>query len=613
MQKRQNILITILVFFYLFPIVSTHAETISESGIIFTLDSDIPVIITQPASRMVSVGEKVALNVVASGATSYVWYTKKSDATTWYETTKTTATYSLTAGKGHNGMQYKCKVSNASGSVFTDTVTLTVVPEPIIITQPISQTVNVGDKVTFKVVATGAKSYVWYYKELNDTFWLKASKTTASYSLTAQEMLNGSQYKCKLSNDEGFIWSDIVVLTVNEGNNEYFTAPILTQNELGITKFPHNLVTAEECVDGEYINYSTGGTVSKAGYFRTGYIPVTAGESYQSNAGRNYAFYDADETYLSYLSGGKDTDIQSGITAPTNAAYIRFTVNKTLDGISSPYLLYFAATDQYCLRKDIEGIPWCYGKRINWIGDSIVYGSFDDYVCEALGLIERDYGIGGSTIALKANGTDPRDALCARFSDMTNDADIIAVSCGTNDFQYAHCPIGTIYDADDGTSDTTFYGALKHLCRGLILKYPHKLIFFTTPIKRSQKFRNGDGGDFTSDGVLTTPFSRNKYGRTLMDYADIIKEVCGYYSIPVLDMNRESLLNPHIDYSAFGDQEASGYTHPNEIGQKMMARRIAGWLLQLGSTVDIPSTEAESFSDTPAPVTPLPKNEDTGT
>ena len=223
---------------------------------------------------------------------------------------------------------------------------------------------------------------------------------------------------------------------------------------------------------------------------------------------------------------------------------------------------------------------WCYGKNINWIGDSIVSGSdFDEVVCSALGMSEEDYGISGSTIALKSDGTDERDAVVARYSEMTNDADIIAVSAGTNDWMYAWSDIGTI----ESTTNTTFYGALKNLCEGLINKYPDKVIFFTTPIKRAQAFANGDGGTYTADGVDTTPFSKNKYGKTLGDYANIIKEVCGYYSIPVLDMYNESGMNP-----SNATQQAllfTDKTHPNSTGMAFMARRVAGWITQLSYNI----------------------------
>lgn len=350
------------------------------------------------------------------------------------------------------------------------------------------------------------------------------------------------------------------------------------------SQFPGNLVNTLSWTDNAYVVANTTGKLSaeNSDYFATGYIPVTAGTTYIANHGRNHAWYDSG---FAYISGETGTAIQSGITAPTGAAYIRFTVSKTSDGISTPAFLYFARAADFDPKTDIPGVDtasnWYTGKTINWIGDSIVAGTdFDEEVVSAMGMIKPyEYGINGSTISLKGDGTDGRDAVCVRYASMDDDADVIIVSAGTNDFEYAWAPIGTI----DSTETTTFYGALKTLCEGLITKYPDKIIAFTTPIKRGQPFSGGAGGTYTADGVTLTPWSKNKYGKTLGDYADIIKEVCGYYSIPVLDMYRESLLNPHIAAQAgYFDEEL---THPQAYARKIMARRVCGWLTQLAYTI----------------------------
>lgn len=385
---------------------------------------------------------------------------------------------------------------------------------------------------------------------------------------------------------------------VDFAGTELLDYSVPLQDVYGITCKPGNLIVISECVNNRYINNGTGNEIASSSYFCTGFLPVSEGVSYRANVGRNYAWYDSEKNYI---RGAAGTAIQRSVTAPENAAYIRFTINKSSDNMSDPRSLYFAELSEYDNSVVIPGLKtdhdvWCYGKTINWIGDSIVDGpDFDEYVCSALNLTKLttdgvDGGINGSTIALNANGTNGRHALCLRYSNMPDDADIIAVSCGTNDFEYAWCPIGTI----ESTENTTFYGALKTLCEGLITKYPHSVIFFTTPIKRMQPFVDGDGGEYTADYVDTTPFSKNKYGKTLGDYADIIKEVCGLYSIPVLDMYRESLLNPHItaqqdcytrEQNTAYETSFYFYTHPNVTGQKIMARRVAGWLTQLGYTI----------------------------
>ena len=364
---------------------------------------------------------------------------------------------------------------------------------------------------------------------------------------------------------------------------EYSAGKVLTKANVplgmieGVEAFPGNLIVPSECELGVKVIF-TDGTISKdSDYFITGYVPVVPGTTYRGNIIRNGAWYDADKQYISGFSGKRFVR-----TAPENAAYVRYCFNIAEDTDLHPYNVYFTSEEEYSEEVRIHGIPikepvevhpWCYGMKINWLGDSIVADyDFDEVVCQALGLVETDYGIGGSTIALKSDGTDGRTSLCMRFGQMSDDADIIAVSAGTNDFQYSWSEIGTI----DSTENTTFYGALKTLCEGLINKYPRKVIFFTTPIKRAQKF--------DSSGDFTTPFSRNAKGLTLKEYCDIIKEVCSYYSIPVLDMWSESLLNPHLESQA--DMFDSVRTHPNQAGRNIMARRICGWINQLGYAIE---------------------------
>lgn len=366
------------------------------------------------------------------------------------------------------------------------------------------------------------------------------------------------------------------VLPVTVFGQTYISEKTLLENVVGVTKFPGNLITLTECVNNAYVNTNDGNlTVNQPNYFATGYIGITAGATYKANKGRNGAWYDQSKTYISSIGG---TQIQSGVTAPTNAAYLRFTINKTSDGISDPFNLYLADVNEFKEEVKIENLtaskvlPWCYGLKANWIGDSIVAGDdFDEYVTAALGIVETDYGINGSTIGLNSDGTNGRNAICLRYTEMSNDADIIIVSAGTNDFQYSWGTFGDITSTDN----TSFYGALKTLCEGLIAKYPTKTICFTTPIKRAQPF---DG-----ETELTNNFSENANGKTLRDYSEAIKEVCSYYSIPVLDMWSESGLNPGLpaQLGLFDNY----HTHPLATAQKIMAKRVCGWLTQLGYNI----------------------------
>lgn len=166
------------------------------------------------------------------------------------------------------------------------------------------------------------------------------------------------------------------------------------------------------------------------------------------------------------------------------------------------------------------------GWKMNCLGDSITYGYIPDsgaqmskpypnIVKSILGLAEcRNYGISGSTLAVNSGNYHP---MCIRYANMDDDADIVLVFGGTNDYGRAvYTPtLGTITD----TANTTVYGALNILCEGLITKYPKAFIFLCTPLKRADKTAANDGG------------------YTLEDVANAIREVGNKYGIPVLDLN----------------------------------------------------------------------------
>lgn len=217
-----------------------------------------------------------------------------------------------------------------------------------------------------------------------------------------------------------------------------------------------------------------------------------------------------------------------------------------------------------------------YGKTFNIIGDSITHGltnypnvgdvvanTFSDQAATSLGMTCNNYGINSSSIAVPPVDTTT-NPMVTRYTSMADNADLVIVAGGTNDWQYTWTPLGDMTSRDNGT----FYGALHNLCLGLMNKYQGKQLLFMTPIKRYQSPLN------------VTPTDTNGNGKTLEDYANIIKQVCGYYGIPVLDMFHECTLNPSISSQAtayFPD----GATHPNQAGHNLMANRLIGYLKQL--------------------------------
>ena len=199
-------------------IISNAVGATSSATATLTVNAK-PIITTQPKSVTVNEGKTATFKVVATGADSYQWYYRTSSTGSWtaVKNNGTTATYTLTTAARHNGYQYRCLVKNSAGSVYSNTVTLTVNAKPVITTQPKSVTVNAGKTATFKVVATGAASYQWYYLKPGESTWNAVSNngTSATYTLTTQARHNGYQYKCKVSNSVGYVWSGIAKLTVN--------------------------------------------------------------------------------------------------------------------------------------------------------------------------------------------------------------------------------------------------------------------------------------------------------------------------------------------------------------------------------------------------------------
>ena len=138
---------------------------------------------------------------------------------------------------------------------------------------------------------------------------------------------------------------------------------------------------------------------------------------------------------------------------------------------------------------------------------------------------------------------------------MDKNASVVSVVGGVND-----CG-NNITMGDMSSNDlTTFYGALKHLCEYLLSNFSGKTIFFCTPT------------DYTS--FFDNP---NAQGLSTIDYADAMKEVCGYYGIDVIDFRRKLNIKPSI-YTNSRYYTADGL-HWNAAGHTRAGNFITNYLL----------------------------------
>lgn len=218
------------------------------------------------------------------------------------------------------------------------------------------------------------------------------------------------------------------------------------------------------------------------------------------------------------------------------------------------------------------------GKKVNFLGDSITAGVgvsnpehiFLNILKRTAGLKEvRNYGISGTRYAIQ-KGTEyrPKDS-CAdvnsfaeRFEQMDDDADIIVVFGGTNDYGHGDAPLGTF---SDRTPDT-FYGACHYLYSNLIRKYLGKTVIVMTPLHRCNE--------------LSVAGERKIGGNApLKRYVDIIREVAEYYSLPVLDLFANSGIQPEIE--EIRNRFMPDGLHPNDLGHEILVNKLEGFLKNL--------------------------------
>ncbi len=210
------------------------------------------------------------------------------------------------------------------------------------------------------------------------------------------------------------------------------------------------------------------------------------------------------------------------------------------------------------------------GKKILFLGDSITEGCgtsspedrFSNLIEKQEGAVCYNYGIGGTRIAYQTNPSEnPRYDLnfIDRVDEMENNADIIFVFGGTNDFGHGDAGIGCF---DDRTPDT-FYGALHTLFIKLITKYPTSKIAFATPIHRIEEERR-----LMKGGKV--------YDAKLIEYIKIIREVTEYYGIPLLDLYKGCCLQPKVP--VIKEMYMPDGLHPNDAGHRILANLITAFL-----------------------------------
>lgn len=208
------------------------------------------------------------------------------------------------------------------------------------------------------------------------------------------------------------------------------------------------------------------------------------------------------------------------------------------------------------------GVSKWKGKVWNALGDSITAGymttkTYHQYIQENLDIgVVNNYGIPGTEIC--TSGTFP-NPFVKRYMNMEPEANVITVFGGTNDYGH-NATLGVM----DSRGNSTFYGALHTICKGLYDLYPKAKYGFFTPLRfYDHEHLNGE--------------LANSKSHKLVDYVNAIKEVCAYYSIPVLDLYNMAGLTPYVP--SVKVRLMPDGLHPNEEGHEIISSKIQ-WFLE---------------------------------
>ena len=168
--------------------------------------------------------------VTAGGAPVllYQWQLSTDGGSTWSNLSDGspyagTATAALTVSPcivGYNGHLFRCVVSNGSGSVDSNSASLTV-SDPVITVQPTGQTGNVGDLLAFEVTALGATtlSYAWETSTDGGATWTSTGVTTFFQTFTISALSDtGRLFRCVVTDTAGSVTSSAAGVTVTQAD-----------------------------------------------------------------------------------------------------------------------------------------------------------------------------------------------------------------------------------------------------------------------------------------------------------------------------------------------------------------------------------------------------------
>lgn len=190
-------------------------------------------------------------------------------------------------------------------------------------------------------------------------------------------------------------------------------------------------------------------------------------------------------------------------------------------------------------------------RKVAFIGDSITWGYPDPatgYVKrfeELTGAVVQNLGVSGTHIAQK-NADDER-AFISRVNSVDDDAEMVVVMGGTNDFGHTATatPFGTMLDGANPGS-YTFCAGVHNFFKALYDRFTVAGI----PVVIVLPLHHGNGLDIheydVADNGALTENVNTATGKTYREYVDAIRAIAAYYSFDTIDAYSQSGINGSV-------------------------------------------------------------------
>ncbi|TKC86305.1 glycoside hydrolase family 2 [Trinickia terrae] len=183
----------------------------SRAAVMTVVAPAVPTITTQPLAQSITAGQSAEFTVAAAGSPvlSYQWLkngTPIQGATLAVYDTPTMQT-------SDSGTSYSVVVTNSAGTVTSAAAALTVnaATPPVILSQPQSQSVPIGQAVTFNVLASGSAPLTYQWSKDG----APVGGNSSSIAIASAAGTDAGAYSVTITNSAGSVTSAAATLTVS--------------------------------------------------------------------------------------------------------------------------------------------------------------------------------------------------------------------------------------------------------------------------------------------------------------------------------------------------------------------------------------------------------------